>query len=305
MTGPNTHAFYGIPPRQLLELPADAVQYSPLIPDSVVFETCAVGSLKSAVILAPPGTIERRYVLACALQALAADASLTVLALKDKGGSRIGEELQHFGCEVAEDSRSHYRICTVSRPAVLHGMDEALAKGGPQQHPMHGLWTQPGIFSWDRVDAGSALLLRHLPPLRGRGADLGCGLGVLSQAVLQSPAVQQITLVDIDRRAVEAATRNITDARAQFIWADVRNGELPINALDFVVMNPPFHDGGIEDKTLGQLFITRAAAVLKPSGLCWLTANRHLPYEALLASQFRRTMLVAEVDGFKIYMAEK
>ena len=32
--------------------------------------------------------------------------------------------------------------------------------------------------------------------------------------------------------------------------------------LDFVVMNPPFHDGGTEDRSLGEAFIRRAAAVL-------------------------------------------
>ena len=70
-------------------------------------------------------------------------------------------------------------------------------------------------------------------------------------------------------------------------------------------MNPPFHDGGIEDKTLGQRFIQRAAESLRNGGSCWLVANRHLPYEAVLAPLFRQVKLVVEVDGFKIYEAVK
>ena len=70
-------------------------------------------------------------------------------------------------------------------------------------------------------------------------------------------------------------------------------------------MNPPFHDSGIEDKVLGQQFIERAASLLRPGGVCWLTANRHLPYEKLLVQAFARTQLVAEANGFKIYKAEK
>ena len=52
-------------------------------------------------------------------------------------------------------------------------------------------------------------------------------------------------------------------------------------------------------------FIQRAAAQLRSGGSCWLTANRHLPYEAILKPLFRRVTLVAEADGYKIYQAQK
>lgn len=306
MTAPNPHILYGLPPAALVAVPETAVQMSPLIPGgATTLEACAPGSVAGATMLAPPATLERRYALAAVLRALQPGAPLTALALKDKGGSRIAAELTQFGCEVMETARSHYRICTTTRPETVRAVEDAITAGGPVQHAAHGLWTQPGIFSWDRIDVGTALLLKHLPSLRGVGADLGCGLGVLSAAALQSPKVERITLIDIDQRAVAMATRNISDARAAFMWADIRSDALPITQLDFVVMNPPFHDSGIEDKALGQAFITRAAALLKQGGVCWLTANRHLPYEALLAQHFRHVQLVAEENGFKIYAAEK
>jgi 16S rRNA (guanine1207-N2)-methyltransferase len=55
------------------------------------------------------------------------------------------------------------------------------------------------VFSWDRIDPGTALLMQHLPALSGRGADIGCGIGILARAVLASAKVEQITLIDIDR----------------------------------------------------------------------------------------------------------
>ncbi|WP_163545134.1 methyltransferase, partial [Klebsiella pneumoniae] len=67
-----------------------------------------------------------------------------------------------------------------------------------------------------------------------------------------------------------------------------------LKALDFVVMNPPFHDGGAEDKALGQAFVRRAADLLKPRGTCWLVANRHLPYEAVLAPLFKTVTMRVE-----------
>jgi len=297
---------YGIPPAELAAVPQEAIQFSPLIPGSSSLEDQSEGTLSRITMVAPPGTVERRYTLALALKALASDGGLTVLAPKDRGGSRLRKEMASFGCAVSETARRHYRICTCERPPVLQGIDEALAEGKPRLVEEVGLWAQPGVFSWNRIDPGSALLERHLPTLAGRGADLGCGIGYLARAVLASPKVEHLTIVDIDRRAVEAARRNIEDIRADLMWADVRNLKPEqLGRIDFVVMNPPFHDGGAEDRSLGQNFIRKAAEVLRPGGLCWLVANRHLPYEGVLTSAFKRVALKAEAEGYKIYEAQK
>jgi len=70
-------------------------------------------------------------------------------------------------------------------------------------------------------------------------------------------------------------------------------------------MNPPFHDTGVEDKALGQTFIRRAHAMLRKGGILWMVANRHLPYEAVLAEQFRHVAPRGDGKGFKIYEARK
>ncbi len=295
---------YGTPPAELAAIPEAALQFSPLIPGSARLEEQAEGSLAAMAALAPPGTVERRYAIALALRALAPGGSLTVLAPKDKGGSRLARELQGFGCAVAETSRRHHRICACERPARLSGIEEALAEGAPRRDEALGLWTQPGVFSWNRLDPGSALLAQTLPALSGRGADLGCGIGTLARTILASPKVGSLTLIDIDRRAVEMAERNVDDPRAAFRWADIRAGT-GLQGLDFVAMNPPFHDSGAEDQSLGQSFIRRAAEALRPGGICWLVANRHLPYEAVLKSLFRRVTPKAEASGYKVYEALK
>jgi len=129
---------------------------------------------------------------------------------------------------------------------------------------------------------------------------------MLALKALASQAVEGLMLVDIDRRAVEAARRNVPDSRAAFAWADVRRTEaLPDESLDFVVTNPPFHHGGAEDRDLGAAFIAAAAKALKRGGRLWLVANRHLPYEAPLAEAFAAVKLLGEGGGFKVHEARR
>ena len=43
--------------------------------------------------------------------------------------------------------------------------------------------------------------------------------------------------------------------------------------------------------------------MLRPGGRLWLTANRHLPYEAVLTEAFRRWTEIAAAAGYKIIEA--
>ena len=298
-----TTLLYGRPPA-VFDPPADAIQTSPLIPESAALEAMEPGSVDDVTVYAPPGVLERRYTLAMALRALKVGGRLDVMAPKAKGGSRLAKEMKAFGLEIAETAKAHHRRCIAQRPDVVEGVDEAIAAGAQQLVPGLDAWSQPGIFAWDRTDAGSGLLAEHLPVLKGKGADLGCGYGALATVILRSPQAVSLKMVDIDRRAIKAPRRNIEDARAKVQWTDVRtlatNGD-----YDFVVSNPPFHDGGAEDRRLGRAFIRKAAEMLRKGGVLWLVANRHLPYEAELNAAFARVRPVADQGGYKVFEAVK
>jgi 16S rRNA (guanine1207-N2)-methyltransferase len=256
------------------------------------------------VVLAPPGTAERAYVLAQVLRVVKTGGTLSVLAPKDQGGARLRKALEAFGCQGHEDSKAHHRMVYMTRPAQLIGTEAAIAAGGLQDLTGHGLWSQPGVFSWDRLDPGSALLLKTLPALSGKGMDLGCGIGLLANAVLASPKITNLILVDIDGRAMAAAARNVTDPRAQLIWTDARQIAAAADQ-DFIVMNPPFHLSGAEDRRLGQAFIQAAARALRKGGTCWMVANRHLPYEETLKTLFSKVEVKAQAHGYKVFEAKK
>jgi 16S rRNA (guanine1207-N2)-methyltransferase len=298
-------ALYGAPPPELAMAGADAVQVSPLVPGAQSLESLADGGVSRGAILAPPGTLERRFALAHLLRALAPEGELIALAPKDKGGARLRKELEAFGCQVEETARRHHRICRAARPTAPIGLSDAITAGGPQPAPMLGLWSQPGIFSWDRLDPGSAALLAQPSAFAGRGADLGCGVGVLGRAVLASPDVTHLVLIDNDARAVAAARRNVADPRAAFLHDDARLPSPDLADLDFVIMNPPFHDAGHEDRALGTAFIGAAARSLKKGGVCRLVANVALPYEAALIAHFAKVVPLARTGGYKVFEARK
>lgn len=299
----NRTALYGQPDHDLAPTASNAVQLSPLIVGSTNLTDVADESFDAVTVRAPAGAIERRYVLAHALRVLAPGGRLTAFAPKDRGGLRLKKELQALGCEVGESARRHNRICVSLRPVSSAALEDAIAAGAPRQIAENGLWTQPGVFSWDRLDAGTNALLQVLPPFSGVGADLGSGIGLLALNVLASPKVTKLTLVELDHRAVEVSRRNVTDPRAEIVWADAR--QTGLKDLDFIVSNPPFHEGGGEDKALGQAFIRAAADTLRKGGALWIVANRHLPYEAILAESFAKVRLAAEGGGYKVFEAKK
>jgi 16S rRNA (guanine1207-N2)-methyltransferase len=295
-------AVYGSPDPELADSSAAAIQTSPLIPGSTPLEDLPDAGLGRFVLAAPPATLERRYALAQALRALSPGGELIAMAPKDRGGQRLKAELESFGCTAENEGRRHQRVARATRPANPAGLDEAIADGALREAGP-GVWTQPGVFSWDRLDPGSERLLPHLDGLSGEGADLGCGLGVLSRRALRSPAVTALTLIDIDRRATDAARRNIDDPRVTILHANVRT--TPLEGLDFVIMNPPFHAGGSEDRSLGQTFIRKAAAALHRGGKLYMVANVDLPYEALLAELFARVTPLEKGGGFKLFVTLK
>ena len=68
-------------------------------------------------------------------------------------------------------------------------------------------------------------------------------------------------------------------------------------------MNPPFHSGRQADPRLGAAFIASAARLLTGAGRLWMVANRHLPYETVLAEYFAKVTEIGGDTRFKVIEA--
>ena len=105
--------------------------------------------------------------------------------------------------------------------------------------------TDSGVFSKDKVDYGTRLLLESLPEgLSGRILDLGCGYGAIGLSIAKAYPNVHVLLADINVRAVELAREN---ARLN----DITNAEVyqsdgfdKIDGIfDVIVTNPPIRAG--------------------------------------------------------------
>jgi len=254
------------------------------------------------------GTKQREETLgliASAWEDAAVGDTITISQPNGRGGKSLEKTIKaHFpGADTR--SRNKSRIMTITKtvdtPAII---TEWLKNTELRLIEETGFYSMPGLFGWNRVDTGSTLLLQNLPPLQGVGADFGCGYGYLSRNILNdNDEITTLYCLDNDNRAITACHQNINDRRARFITADCTQLIIDLLKLDFIVMNPPFHDAESQDYGIGQKFIITAAEYLKPNGCLHMVANRHLPYEKILSGHFKAYEKIADQNGFKIITA--
>lgn len=274
----------------------------------------AVNKLFPLVLVLPPRQRdEARALFARALGHLKPGGTL-LAAMPNTEGAKSGEaDLAKLAGQVQHLSKHKCRVFWSTPSAadidqVL--LAEWLALDAPRAIA-DGYISRPGLFAWNRVDRASALLAAQLPDdLHGRVADLGAGYGYLAcQVMARCAQVSAIDLYEAEARALAPAWINLqraqqASARAVAVdvhWHDVTRG-LP-QRYDAIVSNPPFHQGRADLPGLGRAFITSAADALLPDGRLFIVANRHLPYETVLAARFREVRALTVQEGFKVIEA--
>jgi 16S rRNA (guanine1207-N2)-methyltransferase len=264
------------------------------------------------VLLLPPRQrSEARAWLAHALDRVAPGGVVVACQPNDEGAKSGQADFARLAGPLSVLSKHHCRVYWTA-PWQAPADPALLAEWRTLDAPrliLDGRWSsRPGVFAWDRIDAGSALLARHLPAdLAGDAADLGAGWGYLASVLLERcPAIRALDLYEADARALALARDNLAPFAQRvslgFHWHDVTAG-LP-RRYDVIVSNPPFHAQDRADRPeLGQRFIAAAAHALAPRGRLWLVANRHLPYEEALGAHFAQVRIVAQAEGFKVVEA--
>ncbi len=227
---------------------------------------------------------------------------------KDDGIASLRKRIEVLTPLSGSLSKFHGQAFWFDRPADARSLATML-DGAHREGLVGGRFrTALGMFSHDRVDAGSRLLAQHVPAsLAGAVADLCAGWGYLAAETLDRCAgVTSLALFEADHPSLEAAKANLADARVPvaFHWTDLA-AEPVARAFDAIVMNPPFHQGKAADPGIGNAMIRAASGALKPNGRLFMVANRGLPYESALSAGFRQSGELVRDQTYKVLWAKR
>ena len=282
----------------------------------------ADGEYDAAVIVIPAGRKFARRWLVQAHAALRPGGHLYLAGPKDEGIEalvRDAKELCGQGSTLAFRDHNRAGIATKGAnggPAPAWATEPGIAPGTWHRFTIvtagrsFAIDSLPGIFSYDRLDEGTALLLDTLAapqprvPAGGRVLDLGCGYGILGLAAAALGA-GQVDLVDTSLPAVAAAARNLAAAGFPNSRAFVSDafGAVAGTRYDLIVTNPPFHAGKGVDFDSARRFMRESVAAIAPAGQLLLVANTFLPYEAVLREGYRLVEQIAATSRFQVLRA--
>lgn len=161
------------------------------------------------------------------------------------------------------------------------------------------LVTDRGVFSPDRVDAGTKVLLMDLPELdRGPVLDLGCGYGPIACTVaLRQPGLEVLAL-DVNPRARELCAQNAASTGARVRVFDPEAAE-QVGRVGTIVSNPPIRIG----KAALHELLARWLDRLEPGGSAHLVVHKHLGADSLarwLAADGATVQRVRSRQGYRV-----
>jgi 16S rRNA (guanine1207-N2)-methyltransferase len=180
------------------------------------------------------------------------------------------------------------------------------------------LRTDRGVFSPDKVDLGTRVLLESVPapPEGGRLLDLGCGYGPIALTMASRAPGARVLGVDVNARAVGLARRNAAEhglGNARFAVVGPEGGlsveqgstgedvaaEDLLGPFDAVWSNPPIRVGKGVLHSMLRTWLGR----LTPGGVAHLVVQRHLGSDSLqkwLDGQGLPAERVASRAGFRV-----
>jgi len=141
------------------------------------------------------------------------------------------------------------------------------------------LTTAAGVFSPDRVDAGTAVLLADVPtpPTSGHLLDVGCGWGPITLSLALSSPDATVWAVDVNRRVLELVRENARAAGLENVNA-VEPDDVPADLrFSTIWSNPPIRVGKNELHGL----LTKWLPRLEVGSDAWLVVQKNLGADSL------------------------
>lgn len=158
------------------------------------------------------------------------------------------------------------------------------------------LTTAGGVFSPERIDAGTGVLLGHTPapPPGGHLLDLGCGWGPIALTLALDSPHATVWAVDVNERALDLLRRNAAGLGLTNINACTPADVPPDIGFTTIWSNPPIRVGKNELHDMLGGWLPR----LDPGSDAWLVVQRNLGSDSL-----HRWLQSALPDDFAVLRA--
>ncbi len=165
-----------------------------------------------------------------------------------------------------------------------------------------------GVFCKDGLDDGSRLLLETIAKtdLGNSILDMGCGIGPIGLLLAHFDKNRHITLVDVNRRALDCAKQNAAklglSSRVDIFESDVYSN---INSsFSTIVTNPPIRAG----KKVTYAMYAGAISHLNEGGQLILVIRKQQgasSCQEYLKTIFKEVEVVKSKKGYRILIAKK
>jgi len=166
-------------------------------------------------------------------------------------------------------------------------------------------YTAAGVFSKDRLDKGSELLLNNCIIKEGfKILDLGCGYGVIGIVLKKIFPKTEIVMSDINERALALSRINakLNNTDVEVIKSNIYDNIK--GTFDTIVVNPPQKAG----KEICFAMIEKSKNYLKDKGLLQVVALHNKggrTFEKKMKETFGNAREIAKKAGFMVYISEK
>lgn len=172
------------------------------------------------------------------------------------------------------------------------------------------VYSKPGVYGWDKIDVGSALLIEQLHAEKSiwqnaeSMLDLGCGYGFLTLSSTWLPCTRRVA-TDNNAAALICMEKNANERQLLVEIVSGDKGNQVNGKFDLVLCNPPFHRGFDVDGDLTRDFLLAAKNKLTAQGTAVFVVNSFIPLEKKLSGIFNRAKLLTDTRQFKVLALQR
>jgi 16S rRNA G1207 methylase RsmC len=165
-------------------------------------------------------------------------------------------------------------------------------------------YTGSGVFSKDKVDKGSELLINScIIKKNWRILDLGCGYGAVGITLAKTFSDLKVVMIDVNKRAVKLARMNMKLSNIDNARVFSSNLFEKINEkFNTIIVNPPQKAG----KDICFKIIEESKDYLEKKGLLQLVARHNKGGKVLsqkMEEVFGNVKDIAKKSGYRMYVS--